>query len=139
LASTSVGTLEFRTTLESVRRLGDVEFRQGWADDIDFSRKVIRVEENQADDLSSQTILPPPKKDPKSSEIQVEPPQIPKGPVMDVGYDKLVIAVGAYSQTFSIEGVRQHAHFLRDIGDARRIRLRVLSLFEQCSSPTICK
>ncbi|KAI7786564.1 external NADH-ubiquinone oxidoreductase 1 [Diaporthe eres] len=137
LASTSVGTLEFRTTLESVRRLGDVEFHQGWADDIDFSRKVIRVEENQADDLSSQTILPPPKKDPKSNEIQVEPPQIPKGPVMDVGYDKLVIAVGAYSQTFGIEGVRQHAHFLRDIGDARRVRLRVLSLFEQCSSPTI--
>ncbi|KAG6365043.1 hypothetical protein INS49_006649 [Diaporthe citri] len=104
LASTSVGTLEFRTTLESVRRLGDVEFHQGWADDIDFSRKVIHVEENQADDLSSQTVLPPPKKDPKSNEIQVEPPQIPKGPVMDVGYDKLVIAVGAYSQTFGIEG-----------------------------------
>ncbi|KAK7733224.1 hypothetical protein SLS63_004753 [Diaporthe eres] len=134
LASTSVGTLEFRTTLESVRRLGDVEFHQGWADDIDFSRKVIRIEENQADDLSSQTILPPPKNDPKSNEIQVEPPQIPKGPVMDVGYDKLVIAVGAYSQTFGIEGVRQHAHFLRDIGDARRVRLRVLSLFEQCST-----
>ncbi|KAI3401250.1 hypothetical protein diail_11956 [Diaporthe ilicicola] len=137
LASTSVGTLEFRTTLESVRRLGDVEFHQGWADDIDLSRKVIRVEENQADDLSSQTILPPPKKDPNSSEVQVEPPQIPKGPAMDIGYDKLVIAVGAYSQTFGIEGVRQHANFLRDIGDARRIRLRVLSLFEQCSSPTI--
>lgn len=139
LASTSVGTLEFRTILESVRRLGDVEFHQGWADDIDFSRKLIRVEENQADDLSSQTILPPPKKNPESNEIQVEPPQIPKGPVMDVGYDKLVIAVGAYSQTFGIDGVRQHAHFLRDIGDARRVRLRVLSLFEQCSSPTICK
>lgn len=138
MASTSVGTLEFRTTLESVRRLGDVEFHQGWADDIDICRKVIRVEENQADDLSSQTILPPPK-DPKSKDVQVEPPQIPKGPVMDVAYDKLVIAVGAYSQTFGIEGVRQHAHFLRDIGDARRIRLRVLSLFEQCSSPTICK
>ncbi|KAJ0118460.1 external NADH-ubiquinone oxidoreductase 1 [Diaporthe amygdali] len=137
LASTSVGTLEFRTILESVRRLGDVEFHQGWADDIDFSRKLIRVEENQADDLSSQTILPPPKKNPESNEIQVEPPQIPKGPVMNVGYDKLVIAVGAYSQTFGIDGVRQHAHFLRDIGDARRVRLRVLSLFEQCSSPTI--
>lgn len=97
------------------------------------------MEENQADDLSSQTILPPPKKNLKSNDIQVEPPQIPKGPVMDVGYDKLVIAVGSYSQTFGIEGVRQHAHFLRDIGDARRVRLRVLSLFEQCSSPTICK
>ena len=59
----------------------------------------------------------------------------PKGDLIDIRYDKLVIACGAYSQTFGIEGVREHAHFLRDIGDARRIRLRVLSLFEQCSYP----
>lgn len=132
LASTAVGTLEFRATLESVRRLGrDVTFRQGWADDVDFERKVVHVEENFADGLISQTILPP-------SKGQVKPSQVPKGPVIDVAYDKLVVAVGAYSQTFGIEGVRQHAHFLRDIGDARKIRLRVLSLFEQCASPAMC-
>lgn len=148
LASTAVGTLEFRATLESVRRLGkNVSFHQGWADDVDFSRKVIRVEENCADDLSSQTILPPPPPPPPSSAapsskethsvIQTAPPQIPKGPVTDVPYDKLVVAVGAYSQTFGIEGVRQHANFLRDIGDARKIRLRVLAIFEQCTSPAM--
>ncbi len=52
-------------------------------------------------------------------------------------YDKLVVAVGAYSQTFGIPGVREHAHFLRDVSDARRIRLRVLSLFEAAAAPSV--
>ncbi|KAF3770112.1 FAD/NAD(P)-binding domain-containing protein [Cryphonectria parasitica EP155] len=135
LASTAVGTLEFRTTLESVRRLGkNVRFYQGWADDVDFERKVVRVEENVTNDPStSRTNLPLPPQAQGNGEEGVKA-VIPKGPVTDLSYDKLVIAVGAYSQTFGIEGVRQHAHFLRDIGDARRIRLRVLSLFEQCTS-----
>ncbi|KAK3333230.1 pyridine nucleotide-disulfide oxidoreductase-domain-containing protein [Cercophora scortea] len=98
LASTTVGTLETRTILEPVRRLRNIGFLQGWADDVDFTTKT--------------------------------------GEMFDISYDKLVIACGAYSQTFNIEGVREHAHFLRDIGDARRIRLRVLSLFEQCAYPT---
>jgi NADH dehydrogenase len=124
-----------------VRRLGDVKFLQGWADDVDFDRKVVRVEENHVDDLSTKKVLPAPDatKGTKSSDVIVENPELPKGPVDEVPYDKLVIAVGAYSQTFGIEGVRQHAHFLRDVGDARRIRVKVLSLFEQCSSPSMCK
>jgi NADH dehydrogenase FAD-containing subunit len=121
LASTSVGTLEFRAALEPIRRLGLDQFHQGWADDIDFSTKTIRVETNTADELSSRTL--PPGIRPK--------PQ--KGEMVNVPYNKLVIAVGAYSQTFGIEGVREHASFLRDVGDARRIRLRVLQLFEQAS------
>lgn len=138
LASTAVGTLEFRATLESVRRLGkNVSFHQGWADDVDFGRKIVRVEENCADDMSSQTIPPPPRE--KQTDVHINPPRIPKGPITDVPYDKLVVAVGAYSQTFGIEGVRQHANFLRDIGDARKIRLKVLALFEQCTSPAMCK
>lgn len=31
---------------------------------------------------------------------------------------------------FGIEGVREYVYFLRDIGDVRRVRLWVLSLFE---------
>ncbi|OJT07134.1 hypothetical protein TRAPUB_2012 [Trametes pubescens] len=52
-------------------------------------------------------------------------------------YDKLVIAVGAYSQTFNVPGVKEHAYFLKDISDARRIRTRVLECFEQANQPTI--
>ncbi|KAK9772621.1 putative Pyridine nucleotide-disulfide oxidoreductase-domain-containing protein [Seiridium cardinale] len=127
LAGTSVGTLEFRATLESVRRLGLDHFHQGWADDIDFSKKVIQVEANTSDDLTSQTHISPL----KPSELQGK-----KGALFDVPYDKLVIAVGSYSQTFGIEGVKEHANFLRDVGDARKIRLRVLQCFEKAALPT---
>jgi NADH dehydrogenase FAD-containing subunit len=41
-------------------------------------------------------------------------------------YDKLIISVGSYSNTFGIPGVKEHGHFLKDIQDARRIRARVL-------------
>ncbi|KAI1074093.1 FAD/NAD(P)-binding domain-containing protein [Whalleya microplaca] len=125
LAGTAVGTLEFRAVLESVRRLGLDHFHQGWADDIDFARKTIRVEANTSDDMASRTRL-----------VLKRPiEQVEKGPMFDVGYDKLVIAVGSYSQTFGIEGVREYANFLRDVGDARKIRMRVLQLFEKAALP----
>lgn len=125
LAGTAVGTLEFRAILEPVRRAG-VGFYQGWADDIDFRHKKVLVEPNALDDMAGRTVIP--SKQSKEKAVKVAKFEVP--------YDKLVIAVGAYSQTFGIEGVREHANFLRDIGDARRIRLRVLSLFEQCSYPS---
>ncbi|KAI1760138.1 FAD/NAD(P)-binding domain-containing protein [Hypoxylon sp. FL1150] len=125
LAGTAVGTLEFRAVLEPVRRLGLDQFHQGWADDIDFARKTIRVEANISDDLASRTRL--------IMKRISDPPE--KGPMFDIEYDKLVIAVGAYSQTFGIEGVREHANFLRDIGDARKIRQKVLQNFERAALP----
>ncbi|OTA60769.1 FAD/NAD(P)-binding domain-containing protein [Hypoxylon sp. EC38] len=123
LAGTAVGTLEFRAVLEPVRRLGLDRFHQGWADDIDFARKIIRVEANTSDDLASRTRLM----------LNRRPDG--KGAMFDVEYDKLVIAVGAYSQTFGIEGVREHANFLRDVGDARKIRMKVLQNFEKAALP----
>ncbi|KAI8635035.1 FAD/NAD(P)-binding domain-containing protein [Xylariaceae sp. FL1651] len=125
VAGTAVGTLEFRAVIESVRRLGLDNFHQGWADDIDFSRKVIRVEANTSDDPASRT----------SAQLQRQSEVTEKGPMFDVPYDKLVIAVGAYSQTFGIEGVKEHAHFLRDVGDARKVRMKVLQCFEKASLP----
>ena len=38
----------------------------------------------------------------------------------------MVVSVGCYSQTFGIEGVRENALFLKDVGDARKIRKRIL-------------
>ncbi|KAG5647435.1 hypothetical protein DXG03_009365 [Asterophora parasitica] len=54
-----------------------------------------------------------------------------------VRYDKLVIAVGAYSQTFDVPGVKENAHFLKDVKDARRIHSRILECFEQANQPTV--
>ncbi|QUC18622.1 uncharacterized protein UV8b_02863 [Ustilaginoidea virens] len=119
LASTSVGTLEFRAAVEPVRRLGLDEFHQGWASAIDFNNKVVRVEANERGDVSAAT----------------NQPQV-KGEEFDVKYDRLIIAVGCYSQTFGIQGVKEHAHFLRDVGDARAIRLQILQAFETADLPT---
>jgi NADH dehydrogenase len=127
VASTAVGTLEFRAAIESVRRLNLDHYYQGWVDDIDFARKVLRVEANTSGDISSRTqsqLLP------RNTDGEVI-----KGPMFDVPYDKLVIAVGAYSQTFGIEGVKDHANFLRNVGDARRVRMKVLRCFEKASLP----
>ncbi|KAL2754629.1 hypothetical protein ACRALDRAFT_1063427 [Sodiomyces alcalophilus JCM 7366] len=137
LASTSVGTLEFRAILESVRRLQPDAFYQGWADDIDFNSKTIRVEVNPyADELSSRTLpvqvkpTPPPAATNTESDVVLHQ----KSEMVDVPYDKLVLAIGAYSQTFNVPGVREHAHFLRDVGDARAIRFRILQCFERAAA-----
>ncbi|KAI5863346.1 FAD/NAD(P)-binding domain-containing protein [Durotheca rogersii] len=128
LAGTAVGTLEFRTVLEPVRRLGLDRFHQGWADDIDFARKTIRVEANTSDDLASKTQAAMAHRPDGDGGTR-------RGAMFDVEYDKLVIAIGSYSQTFGIEGVREHANFLRDVGDARRIRMKVLQSFEKAALP----
>ncbi|KAM3563750.1 hypothetical protein MY1884_001114 [Beauveria asiatica] len=121
LASTTVGTLEFRAAVEPVRRLG-LEFHQAWASDIDFANKTIRLEANTMSEAAGSKTSP------------LRGPE--KGPEFDITYDKLVIAVGCYSQTFGTEGVAQYASFLRDVGDARDIRLKVLTAFEKADLPS---
>jgi NADH dehydrogenase FAD-containing subunit len=54
---------------------------------------------------------------------------------ISVEFDKLVIAVGARSNTFNIAGVDSRAFFLKDIGDARKIRHRVIECFEHAKHP----
>lgn len=121
LASTAVGTLEFRTTLESVRkRASGIEYFQGWADDVNFDKKTLTIEENAVQ-------RPRSKETPKSlGDPQAEAKLRNKGQVFDLNYDKLVVAVGCYSQTFGTKGVRENAFFLKDIVDARKIRKRIL-------------
>jgi NADH:quinone reductase (non-electrogenic) len=80
----------------------------------------------------------PPKQSPSSTDAStVESTAVAtkKGEMISVPYDKLIVAVGSYSQTFGIPGVREHANFLRDVGDARSIRLRVLQCFERADLP----
>ena len=56
--------------------------------------------------------------------------------LFDLSYDRLVLAVGCYSQTFNTPGVREYAHFLKDVGDARSIRRRILACYEAAALPT---
>lgn len=51
------------------------------------------------------------------------------------GFLKLIVAVGAQSITYGIEGI-EHCHFLKTINDARKLRKKIIANFEIASLPT---
>ena len=113
------------------------EFYQGWADDVDFDKKVLTIEE-AVDDPSQGRALTT---DKRAHQSQIErkrekETQSKDGELFDMKWDKLVVGVGCYAQTFDTKGVKANAYFLKDVGDARRIRNRVLSCFEAAALPT---
>lgn len=99
---------------------------------MDFSNKRLFVEEaaiqrNQALALTGT--------DDESVEKPGPAGAMKKGKIFGIGYDKLVVAVGCYSQTFGTKGVKENALFLKDIGDARKIRKRILDCkFVKCEA-----
>lgn len=110
---------------------------QGWADDVDLGRKTITVEENVVDPHQGRAMAEDRREDHSTEEVKSEKKGLRKtGKRWEVSYDKLVITVGCYSQTFGTKGVKENAFFMKDVGDARRIRKRVLECFEVASLPT---
>ena len=105
-------------------------FLQAWAEKLDLVRKKITLEE--AADDPRQSLAPT---EPYNVEKEVTEAK-QQGKLFDMSYDKLVIAVGCYSQTFGTPGVKENAYFLKDVGDARKIRKRLLDCFEIASLPT---
>ncbi|EXJ81184.1 hypothetical protein A1O3_07474 [Capronia epimyces CBS 606.96] len=158
LNDTCVGTLEFRNVLESVRKRNRrVEYIQAWADDISFADKTVTVESSVLDPdvghaltgprKTNSSVEKPTDKAPGPGHASVEgfiDQNVQMGgtgkqqaPTFPVRYDKLIIAVGTYSQTFNTKGVRENAYFLKDVGDAVAIRRRILELFELARLPII--
>ena len=137
-----MGTLEFRTAVEPLRsRRSTSEYVQGWADDVDFRNRTITIEEAVRDSVrdSRQSNAPVTMPDDgmEHEEIREErAARAKKGHSFELEYDKLVISVGCYSQTFGTPGVREHANFLKDVGDARKIRKKILACFEGAALPT---
>jgi len=108
LPSTTVGTIEFLSIAEPIRLAAKyATFVQAEAVGLDLSRKVI----------CCRSVF-------DREEFPVE-------------YDILVIAVGAESNTFGIEGVREHAFFLKELSDAFAIRRKMLDNFEAASLPSV--
>lgn len=144
LASTSTGTLEFRCALEPTRSRNGTrgttkgpEFFQGWADAVDFEKKRLTIEEATEDPWQGYALASDRHADETPGERQEEKKmEMKKGQLFDMDYDKLLITVGCYSQTFGTKGVKENAYFLKDVGDARKIRNRMLSCFETASLPT---
>ena len=114
LASTSVGTLEFRTALEPVRsRRARGEFFQGWGDDVDFDSKTLTVEENVEDPWQGRSLTTDRHKDETPAQrARQKQAEVKKGELFTMKYDKLVVGVGCYNQTFETRGVRENAYFL---------------------------
>jgi len=108
LPSTTVGTLEFRSIIESVRvARPEFGFVQAYARTLDQKKKLVHCE-GALD-----------------------------GKRFAVPYDILVIAVGATPATYGIPGVERHAMFLKDVSDARSIRGRIIECLELASRPGI--
>ncbi|KAJ3217636.1 hypothetical protein HK099_005395 [Clydaea vesicula] len=91
LASTAVGTLEFRAITEPVRRFRDkgITYYSSWCDKIDLNKK----------EVTCTTAL------------------VSKNETFKISFDKLIIAVGAYANTFNIPGVAENSYFLKEISE----------------------
>lgn len=143
LNDTAVGTLEFPHVVEPVRdRNTSVEFVQGWARQVDFYKRFVKVEgsvtergvtEGAAIEGSADKYLQD--EDANTAQEKKERNEDVEDKTIEVPYDKLVIAVGCNPQTFGTPGVKDNAFFLKDIGDARKIRRRILECFELAAAP----
>ncbi|KAJ1967961.1 NADH:ubiquinone oxidoreductase [Dispira parvispora] len=114
LPSCTVGTIEHRSIMEPIRHITRhkqraVHFYEASCTDIDPVNKIITVEDQ--------------------SDIKGE---ISKS---TISYDFLVVAVGAENNTFGIKGVTEHACFLKEIWDARRIRTKLMDCIETAAFP----
>ncbi|XP_061367693.1 internal alternative NAD(P)H-ubiquinone oxidoreductase A2, mitochondrial-like [Gastrolobium bilobum] len=109
LASTCVGTLEFRSVAEPVSRIQDA----------------IARDPNSYFFLASCTGI-----DTGKHEVYCEAAKnggsAGERYQFKVAYDKLVIAAGSEPLTFGIKGVKEHAFFLREVNHAQEIRKRLL-------------
>lgn len=103
LASCCVGTLEFRTALEPIRnRRSKTQYIQGWADNVSFHKKTVTIEESVGDPFQGQALVNS-RYEGMSEKSMTEQAaeKTAKGQLFDLHYDKLIIGVGCYSQTFN--------------------------------------
>jgi len=107
LPSTTVGTIEFRSIIEPIRNVKNIKFYQSYCKDVEHNANKVICF-----DIDT------------STEFSLE-------------YDILLIAVGEITNTFGIPGVKEHAYFLREVADARKIRIQVIDCFENASLPGI--
>ncbi|KAM7259486.1 hypothetical protein ACFE04_015227 [Oxalis oulophora] len=110
LASTCVGTLEFRSVAEPIGRI----------------QPAISREPGSYFFLANCTNI-----DPHKHEVHCETVTDGAASALEpwkfkISYDKLVIALGAEPLTFGIQGVLEHAVFLREVYHAQEIRRKLL-------------
>jgi NADH:quinone reductase (non-electrogenic) len=109
--SAAVGTVEFRSILEPVRRrLRHVRMVEASAERVDWDGRLVHCR----------------------SAVSDEPP-------LTVPFDLLVIAVGAAVADYGVAGVAEHALCLQDAGDARAVRSRVMQQLASADLPGLAE
>ena len=110
---------------------------EGRADDVDLSRKMVTVKESVVDSAQGLAVVEAPYDYESAGEARPER-RLKKreGKRWEVAYDKLVVSVGSCSQTFGTKGIKEHAFFMKNISDAKKVRKRVLECFEIAALPT---
>ncbi|KAK9069106.1 hypothetical protein SSX86_013222 [Deinandra increscens subsp. villosa] len=108
LASTCVGTLEFRSVAEPIARIQPAISREPGSFFFLANCKGLDAKNHE---VHCQT----------TDGLQTLEPWDFK-----ISYDKLVIASGAEASTFGIKGVKEHAIFLREVYHAQEIRRKLL-------------
>ncbi|KAJ6333600.1 hypothetical protein OIU77_009464 [Salix suchowensis] len=109
LASTCVGTLEFRSVVEPVNR---IQSALATSPNSYFYMASCFSVDTDKHEVYCETV--------SNGGLPHEPYQF------KVAYDKLVIAAGSEPLTFGIKGVQEHAFFLREVNHAQEIRKKLL-------------
>ena len=124
LPSVTVGTLAARSVIEPTRFLTrhlkrKVEVYEGEVTSVDVEGKVLRFIGAPTCSISPSIY---------ADNFDLADNSEIKGEVSatELKYDYLVYAVGAENQTFGIQGVKENACFLKELGDAEKIRSRLM-------------
>jgi NADH dehydrogenase FAD-containing subunit len=107
-----VGTVDYRSICEPIREINrDTTFLEATAQSIDVVSQTVVCESVICEGNS----------------CQIESFTVP--------YDRLVVTVGAQTNTFGIPGVKERCNFLKSVRDARRIKDALVNCFERANLP----
>lgn len=127
LPSCVVGTVEPRSIVEPIRQLLRYEARP-------LVRKLLKQDDFDADSFEEARFFESActKIDVKQNCVFCQDVSFVSGPcdAFRLDYDKLIVAVGATTNTFNIPGVKEHAMSLKQVTDATIMRDRMLDAFE---------
>lgn len=109
LPSCTTGLIEHRSIMEPIRNIlrhkkANVKYYEASATKIDYEKRLVYIsDESEIKGDTSNTVVP---------------------------FDMLVVGVGAENATFGIPGVKEHSCFLKEVGDAQKIRKRIMDCVE---------
>jgi len=112
LAGASVGTVEYHSITEPIREINrKANFLEATATYIDPETSTVTCDSVVCE----------------GNTCEIEDFTVP--------YDRLVVTVGAQTNTFGIPGVREYCCFMRQVEDSRRVRNGIVNCFERANLP----